>query len=265
MPGDQRSNDKMKMSKLKRGLCAVATFGALMASGAAHAELKAFYTFEGSLNDLSGNGYTGSSANGAGYAAGLEGQALDLDDALNQYVSVSGLDINPSSMPAITFGAWVNADAESAVRGVLSHDDGGFDRTIDIDFRGSSSGWSAFLGNGVVHGAPVTTGAWTFIALRHDQATGALSFNVDGVQVDVAGVTFGGGFGDFFIGRNPCCDAPLDGRIDNVFVYDEFLSDARLAEIRVGGASAIVPVPEPQAWLMFALGALVLGGVARRR
>jgi len=255
----------MKMNGLKRGLCAVATFGALMASGVAHAELKAFYTFEGSLNDLSGNGYTGSAVNGAGYAAGYEGQSLGIDAALNQYVQVNGLDINPANMPAVTFGGWVNADVATAIRGVLSHDNTGFDRTIDIDYRGGATGWSAFRGNGVVFGSLVTTGAWTFIALRHNQTTGALSLNVDGTQVSAAGVSFGTGYGDFFIGRNPCCDAPFDGRIDNVFVFDEFLSDERLSEIRLGGASAIAPVPEPQTWLMFGVGALLLAGVARRR
>ncbi len=255
----------MKTSGLKSGLCAAATVLTLMASGNAHAELKAFYTFDGSVADVSGNGKHGTAINGAGFANGFEGQALSLDAALNQYVRVTGLDINPSAMAAITFGAWVNADLSSTIRGVLSHDNTGFDRTIDIDYRGGGTGWSAFRGNGVVYGAPVTTGEWTFIALRHDQSTGALSLNVGGVQVDATGVSFGGGFGDFIIGRNPCCDAPFDGRIDNVFVYDEFLSDARLAEIRVGGASAIVPVPEPQAWLMFGVGSLLLAGVARRR
>jgi hypothetical protein len=255
----------MDASRLKRALCAAATLAALTVPAMAHAGLKAFYTFDGSFADVSGNGFDGSEANGASFAGGFEGQALDLDANLNQYVSVAGLDINPSSMPAVTFGAWVNADAESAIRGVLSHDDGGFDRTLDIDFRGTSTGWSAFTGNGVVHGASVTTGAWTFISLRHDQASGQFSLNVDGVQVDLTGVTFGGGYGDFFIGRNPCCDTPFDGRIDNVFVFDEFLTDDRLAEIRLGGASAIAPVPEPQTWLMFGAGVALLAGFARRR
>ncbi len=264
---DQRGGDMTKTGRLKRGLCAAAVLGALMASGAAQAELKAFYTFDGTLDDASGNGYTGTAVNGPGYASGYEGQALGLNAALNQYVRVAGLDINPASAPAVTFGGWVNADVGTAIRGVLSHDNTGFDRTIDIDHRGGATGWSAFRGNGVVFGAPVSTGAWTFIALRHDQSTGSLSLNVDGVQVNAAGVSFGSGFSDFFIGRNPCCDAPFDGRIDNVFVYDEFLSDARLAEIRVGGASAIVPVPEPQTWLMFGTGILLacFAGTNRRR
>lgn len=149
----------MKTSGLKRWLCAVATFGALMMSGAAHAELKAFHTFEGSLNDLSGKGCTGPAVNGAGCAGGHEGQALGIDAALNQYVQVSRLDINPANMPAVTFGGWVNADAATAIRGVSSHDSTGFDRTMDIDCRGGATGWSALRGNGVVFGGSVTTGA----------------------------------------------------------------------------------------------------------
>jgi hypothetical protein len=33
--------------------------------------------------------------------------------------------------------------------------------------------------------------------------------------------------------------------IDNVFVFDEYLLDARLQEIRLGGSAAITGVPEP--------------------
>lgn len=46
----------MNRNGFRQGACAVATLVTLMASGLAHAELKAFYTFDGTANDVSGTG-----------------------------------------------------------------------------------------------------------------------------------------------------------------------------------------------------------------
>jgi hypothetical protein len=64
------------------------------------------------------------------------------------------------------------------------------------------------------------------------------------------------------IGRNPRFDLPFSGLIDNVFFYDEYLTNAQITDIYQNGVPT--PTPEPST---FALGcvALVMLAVAHRR
>ena len=251
--------------RLKKLLLA-ASLG-IAAASPAWAGLQAFYTFEGNLNNQAGAGFAGEAVNGPTFTAGgYEGQGLDFDAAFNQRVVFDGLDINPGVMPAITFGGWFRASSTTVIQGVLSHDDGDYDRTIDIDYRGGVTGWSALAGNlEVLGGAAVTTGEWTFVALRHNQASGELTLFVDGLSISRSNVTYGSGNKSLVLGRNPGYDDPFDGQADNIFVFDEALSDERIAAIRLGGAAAIMPVPEPATWASLALGLALIGGLARRR
>ena len=251
---------RLKKALLAASLC-------IAAASPASAGLQAFYTFEGSLANQAGAGFAGAAVNGPAFTdSGYQGQGLDFDAARNQHVVFDGLDINPGTMPAITFGGWFRASSSSPIQGVLSHDDVGYDRTIDIDFRGAAPGWSALAGNReVLGGVAVITGQWTFVALRHDQATGALTLFVDGASISATGVAYGSGLGSLVLGRNPNFDNPFGGQADNVFVFDEALTDARIEAIRLGGAGAILPVPEPATWASLALGLAVIGGLARRR
>ena len=118
-------------------------------------------------------------------------------------------------------------------------------------------------------GAAPVIGEWTFVAMRHTQG-GALSLFVgDQTFVSAGAVTYGSGVNALTLGRNATFSEFFDGRADNIFVYDEALSDARVAEIRTGGAAAITgaAVPEPGTAALAGTGALGLlaFGACRKR
>lgn len=242
---------------------------ALAGTVSGQAALIGFYPFEGNANDVSGSGNDGTPGpNPPTVAAGgYEGSAYQFTAANNNYLTVP-INLNPASLPEVTFGAWFKAStigASGSVRGLISHDNGGFDRTLDLDTRGGSGlRWSAFSGVGVLGGSPVVADAWTFVAVRYDSAAGTVVLNVDGVQYSTAGTPGSSSRTTTTIGRNPGFDQPFDGLIDNVFFFDEVLSDARVEEIRLGGASAIVPEPGQWAWAG-GLGALGVALARRRR
>jgi len=184
------------------------------------------YSFDGNTNDDSGYGNNGTS-NGASYTDGLSGQALRLD-GIDDYVRMP-LDINPDVMPQATITAWVKTDKAEGT--VISHDNGGYDRTIDIDSRGGGLGWSAFSGSGAVLGFhPIVTGDWVFLAAVYDQTTATVRLHVNDSIYEEAG-SLGNGLDYVHIGSNPSFGSFFSGVIDEVRIYNSALSVQEISGI----------------------------------
>jgi len=252
-------------------------------STGADAALIAAYSFEGNANDVSGNGNDGTVVGALLTGSGFQGQAYEFRGSGTPTAGGDRIElpfnINPADFPALTMGAWVNSDiqansATSVAPKAISHDDGGFDRTLGIDFRNgqastSSSEWSAFGGNQAVvdSGISVTTGAWVFLAAVYDQGAQTVRLHVDGNAITRTSAILGSSALNVTIGKNPGFGSNefWDGRIDNVFFFDEALSDAQIAEIRADPSIVFASgVPEPVTFGLFAIG-LAGVGLGRRR
>ena len=136
--------------------------------------LLAFYPFDFGPWDVSGNArhakVTGSPQPVPGYLD--QGQAY-LFNGATDYLTAP-LDINPNQYPKLTMGCWAKTTSALVLQQLLTHDNGDFDRSIGIDFRGNGIGWSAFGGpEGQVLGAvPAILDQWTFVAVVYDQTAG---------------------------------------------------------------------------------------------
>jgi len=102
-------------------------------------------------------------------------------------------------------GAWVSVASSNPVRQVISHDNGGYDRSLGIDSRGDHSpppGWSAFSdGSAVLGDFPVTLNQWTFIPAVYYQQHQSVTLYVDGQTMSESGNL---GFGhNFFYELDP--------------------------------------------------------------
>ncbi|MEA2000175.1 MAG: LamG-like jellyroll fold domain-containing protein [Euryarchaeota archaeon] len=194
------------------------------------AALVAYYPFDGDIRDYSGNGNDGT-IHGATFVSGISGQALRFDGK-GDYVSAP-VDINPTVMPQMTITAWVRADNDSGT--IVSHDDGGFDRTIDIDTRGGGKGWSAFSGSGVVGYSPVTIGEWVFLAAVYDQSAETVKLYVNGALISEEKGKLGSGWDYINIGKNPSCGDYFSGTVDEVMIYNYDLTESEVKSIYDGG------------------------------
>lgn len=199
----------------------------------AQANLIAFYQFEGNANDASGNGNNGTIDGATLTSSGFTGSAFEFDGT-DDFVEIP-VDINPSVLPQMTMGAWVNSDVADRVSQVISHDNGSFDRGLGMDTRsggGSIPDWSTFTGSGIlVSGVDVTVGDWVFLAVVYDQDAATVRLHVNDLVFNTSG-TFGSGSTFTRIGMNPGFGEFFDGRIDNVFIFNEALSESRINEIR---------------------------------
>lgn len=240
----------------KIAMIAMAGFG--LCAGSARGALLAYFPFTGgAITDFSGNGVASSGIGGITVAPGGgyygDGMSFDgVDDAIRVE-----LNINPSALPALTMGAWVKSSNVSPIKQVISHDDANFDRSIGYDTRGGGgTTWSAFNGTGVVSsGAGVNRDEWVFLAAVYDNVAGTLRFHVNGT-VTTSPTNFNPGWTYTLIGDNPSFSENFAGVIDEVFFFDEALTDGQIETIRRTG------IPEPTALGLLAPAGLLLG---RRR
>lgn len=237
-------------------------FGLLLAAaGSLGAQsLIAYFPFDGNANDASGHGHVGTVVNATPTTSGYTGGAYQFNGG-SSYIQIDSLNINPSVYPQLTMGAWVNANNVSPIRQIISHDDGGYDRSLGIDYRGSVTGWSAFTGSGVLGGQAAGTGVWTFVAVAYDQAAGTTLLYVDGNSYTATAAS-GAGWSFTRIGMNPSFGEYFSGTIDNVFFFSGALTASQLDSVRLNGVSS---VPEPATWALLALGAIALLRRARRQ
>jgi len=207
------------------------------------ARIAAFYPFDGDANDAGTAGNDPTYVHNISYGTGHDGQAAVFDGS--GYIDIP-VDIGASSAPEITFGAWVDAGADSQRQAILSHDNCCFDRQLGIDNRtmdGGTAGWSwaAFAGdygNEVLNsGAEIKTdGSWQFVAVRYDGSE--VTLFVDD-QAFVANDRTADGESLARIGGNPNYDHYFQGKIDNLFLYTDALTDTEIRHIRDFGAATL--------------------------
>jgi len=198
--------------------------------------LLGLYTFDNEFGDQSGNGRDALVASNVTFASCSEGMAAEFNGT-DSWIGLP-IDINPSVVPRLTMGAWVKSDTLQGYHGILSHDDGGWDRSIGV-VDGSHL---AFDGSGPAFHPQNLTTDWQFVAVVYDGVS--IRHYVDEsvwVTSDYTGDNTGTGY--LLIGGLPLGPRwPWDGLIDNVFVFDDALTEREINDIRTHGVEGILNV-----------------------
>ncbi len=221
------------------------------------AALAAFYSFDDSgapLRDDSGNGLHITDLGGTdplwGPSSGF-GNSGAFEFSMDRLIVP--LDVNPGTMPQMSWGAWVRTNSvASSLSKFMGHDNGAWDRSLGLDNRNGAFRYTTFTGAGPMGGTPgpVNTTDWAFIAATYDQTAAVTTLYAD---IDAASTadplfkqyeasTFGDGFPTFAVGdiRPDIISEPWDGAIDNVFVYAGILTDEQMKNLRDQGSAAII-------------------------
>jgi predicted ribosomally synthesized peptide with SipW-like signal peptide len=190
-------------------------------------DLVAYYPFEGSADDVSGNGYDGSITNQGAYVGGRSGRAVSFDGT-EGYVNVpdaSGLD----GFSSLTVTAWFRLDGVGGPANTLVRKNGAYllQRTSDdyVSFAvwdGGLADWKA-VRTRVFDASDY--GTWHHVAGVFDPDGPTYTLYLDGTAVDSAATTATtvaessapltiGGLEDQF---------SVDGALDDVRIYSRAL------------------------------------------
>jgi hypothetical protein len=183
--------------------------------------LAACYSFEGSIVDGSANGNDPSTVTAAGYAAGVDGQALDLS-AQSSVVVPDHASLNISK--ACTVELWFRMDQlPPSSRWGLIDKHAGFG--IFVNAVGQVDCF-LYPYQGVT--GKISAGKWTHVACSGEGTTARLY--VDGVLTDTQQITeISTGTNPMFIGANsPNGDQQFVGRIDNLRVWNSVRTPAQI-------------------------------------
>ncbi|PIQ27683.1 hypothetical protein COW36_07245 [bacterium (Candidatus Blackallbacteria) CG17_big_fil_post_rev_8_21_14_2_50_48_46] len=197
--------------------------------------------------------YQGAAVEEKGVSASVEGKqgASWRFDGQGSFLKIP-LDINPDQYPRLTFAAWARYEGPAESGGpfqVISHDDGGYDRSLGIDSRGADGvGWSSFAGSAAVLGSvPVQNGQWVFLASVYDQQAKTVTLYVNGVRKVAENAELGKGHPFLYIGSNPSHGEHFTGLIDEVRVYGRALSASEIEALQGAAPLAASPQPSPLA------------------
>jgi hypothetical protein len=210
--------------------------------------LMAFYSFDGDAQDVSGNSRHGE-VHRVKRVKGFEGEAYYFQGTGPPSFIKAPVYLNPDEYPQLTMGAWVrvprSALARPRIRQLISHDNGGFDRSLGLDNRTGAYGWSAFAGqNGVLGPLAITPDRWVFVAVVYDQWKGTVRLHVDDKSIQGPG-TLGKGLDFIHIGANPTYGEYFQGYMDNVFIFDWALNLKEIEYIRQQGAAGVLSLRRP--------------------
>lgn len=240
--------------------------------------LIAYYAFEDDFFDASQNGNTAArsfSPDEVTFAPGFRGQGVDINDPTPDNNSGGSVDIpvdaNPSALPGVTFGGWVNIDEETVGEfdGFMAIDNGGWDRGITVNAQSSGS-FGIASGADPVHVGEIAAGEWQYVVGTFDIDEGVAVVYV-GDDLAATQTTESEEGPDLTLQGEPVIEIgrydnqDLDALVDDVFVFDSALDAHHVNAIRNLRLSAVNYSPRDAAALfqLFADGTPgVIGGAS---
>jgi len=191
------------------------------------ANLVGYYALDGNANDSSGNGYNGTEMNGPTYAAGVDGQAVQLS-GVEQYIDMGTPAAWPSGTAGRSMAGWAMTNlVDAGFRWIAAYGSPATGQAMFIGMDGTDLYGGGYANDVMIPGF-WEVGEWYHIGLTYDGATARLY--ADGVEVASAPMNWNLVPSRAHIGRqvNDAFEF-WSGAVDEVRIYDTALSADEMA------------------------------------
>jgi hypothetical protein len=193
------------------------------------------YSFNGSLNDISGNANHAVAYGSPAYTGGKYGTALDLNGT-NQYAMLpAGVMAGVSNF---TIAVWVNWDGGNAWQRIFDFGNGTTENMFLTPGSGNGTLRFAVTTNGggaeqILETAPLPVGQWVHVAVTRNGNSARLYTNgvlaVSGT-VNIPPASFNPALNFLGDSQYPA-DPFFNGRLDELYIYNYALSDVEIARL----------------------------------
>jgi fibronectin-binding autotransporter adhesin len=206
-----------------------ATSGSLAPDGAL-----SHYAFDGTTDDTGSLANTAGVMTGAaGYAAGKFGQAMSLSGNNADYFDTNQDAPYDFQNGSVTFALWVQLDQDGWNDGWEAMIAKGEGTTWRLARNGGNQDLIGY-GNGGANGtADLRDNEWHQFIVRADQGANSSEMFFDGVSIATGTASLTDNRGEeLFIGNNPgSTGRSFGGLIDDVYIYDRWLTDDEVADL----------------------------------
>ena len=189
--------------------------------------LVSYYPLDGNFNDVV-SGFNGTASGPISFVPGVKGQAADF--AGNFVTLTTGANLGLGGN--FTVSAFINSDNLSGDHAILGNDGGSSNNTLHLITRGNTP-HLGFFANDTAGPGILATGTNTHIVWQFESGTQRMFVN--GAQVASTGghAAFAGTANNVLMGRWGGGNL-MDGRIDDVSIFNNALSSTEIALLTLG-------------------------------
>ena len=200
-----------------------------------HGALIANWEFQNNLNDSQGS-FNATPSNGPTYAAGIIDQAINFNNASNQYATVP----NMGNYPNVTVSTWIrtndaNNPGSQAIFHSTQYANGTPHFLLEYGRNNTVTGLVIDVRTGEIKrvgaNSPINENTWYHVAYSYNSSLQNLRLYIDGVEVGNAGTSSAVNLNlnNMLIGSG--FNRPFNGSIDDLGVWNETLSAAKVKGI----------------------------------
>ena len=203
------------------------------------------WSFEGNLNDSSGNGNNGSIVSGSpSYVPGVfGGQGIYLNSRTDQIADTAGVNLPVAASASWSYNVWLyltNApDSLAYFCGFGSLNPSANATRGLINYSGGIYSWAG--GNDLASGVAFPLNAWSMVTITHDGSSGTTTIWLNGTSIASGSQSYANAASEIHVGGAPWSGDGFQGIVDEFTIWSGILSATDIASLYASNSVPSLP------------------------